>query len=46
MADATGEAKEPLRVGFDRRRKLEFHEARITSEAACSPTASSTTPSG
>ena len=33
MADATGEAKEPLRVAFDRRLKLEFHGARITSDA-------------
>jgi hypothetical protein len=34
MADATGEAKEPpLRVTFDRRIKLEFHGARITSDA-------------
>jgi hypothetical protein len=34
MADATGEAKEPpLRVTFDRRVKLEFHSARITSDA-------------
>src|SRR5215212_10636087 len=34
MAVATGEAKEPpLRVAFDRRLKLEFHGARITSEA-------------
>jgi Transposase DDE domain group 1 len=34
MADATGEAKEPqLRVTFDRRLKLEFHGARITSDA-------------
>src|SRR5687767_13009954 len=33
MADATGEAKEPpLRVTFDRRIKLEFHGARITSD--------------
>ena len=33
MADATGEAKEPpLRVAFDRRIKLEFHGARITSD--------------
>lgn len=32
MADATGETKEPLRVTFDRRLKLEFHGARITSE--------------
>ena len=33
MADATGEAKEPpLRVAFDRRLKLEFHGARITSD--------------
>jgi hypothetical protein len=34
MADATGEAKKPpLRVTFDRRIKLEFHGARITSDA-------------
>src|SRR5919206_299544 len=33
MADATGETKEPLRVVFDRRLKLEFHGARITSDA-------------
>src|ERR671939_1452587 len=32
MADATGEAKGPLRVAFDRRLKLEFHGARITSD--------------
>jgi hypothetical protein len=32
MADATGEAKQPLRVAFDRRIKLEFHGARITSD--------------
>ena len=33
MADAAGEAKEPrLRVAFDRRIKLEFHGARITSD--------------
>jgi hypothetical protein len=32
MADATGEAREPLRVAFDRRLKLEFHGARITSD--------------
>ncbi len=33
MADATGEAKEPLlRVTFDRRLKLEFHGAKITSD--------------
>ena len=33
MADATGEAKEPpLRVTFDRRLKLAFHGARITSD--------------
>jgi hypothetical protein len=33
MADATGEAKRPpLRVAFDRRLKLEFHGARITSD--------------
>src|SRR3954462_12806642 len=33
MADATGEVKElPLRVAFDRRIKLEFHGARITSD--------------
>src|SRR3954470_2370275 len=32
MADATGETKEPLRVPFDRRLKLEFHGARITSD--------------
>jgi hypothetical protein len=33
MADATGETKEPLLVAFDRRLKLEFHGARITSDA-------------
>src|SRR3712207_3378935 len=34
MAEATGEAKQPpLRVTFDRRLKLEFHGARITSDA-------------
>jgi hypothetical protein len=32
MADATGETGEPLRVTFDRRLKLEFHGARITSD--------------
>ena len=33
MVDAAGEAKEPpLRVTFDRRIKLEFHGARITSD--------------
>src|SRR4051795_9875461 len=32
MADATGEAKKALRVTFDRRLKLEFHGARITSD--------------
>src|SRR4051794_2983604 len=32
MADATGETKQPLRVAFDRRLKLEFHGARITSD--------------
>ena len=33
MADATGEAREPpLRVAFDRRIKLEFHAAWITSD--------------
>ena len=33
MADATGEAKRPpLRVAFDRRLKLEFHGAKITSD--------------
>ncbi len=33
MADATGEAKKPpLRVTFDRRLKLEFHGAKITSD--------------
>src|SRR5215218_4487893 len=32
MVDATGEASEPLRVAFDRRLKLEFHGARITSD--------------
>jgi hypothetical protein len=33
MVDATGETKDPLRVAFDRRLKLEFHGARITSDA-------------
>src|SRR3954466_10997737 len=32
MEDATGETKEQLRVTFDRRLKLEFHGARITSD--------------
>jgi hypothetical protein len=32
MADATGETKEPLRVAFDRRIKLAFHGAKITSD--------------
>src|ERR671932_2511661 len=32
MADATGDAREPLRVAFDRRLKREFHGARITSD--------------
>ena len=32
MADATGETNNPLRVAFDRRLKLEFHGARITSD--------------
>jgi hypothetical protein len=32
MADATGEMSQPLRVAFDRRIKLEFHGARITSD--------------
>jgi hypothetical protein len=32
MADATGETKQSLRVAFDRRLKLEFHGARITSD--------------
>jgi hypothetical protein len=34
MADARGETREPpLRVAFDRRIKLEFHGARITTDA-------------
>ena len=33
MADATGETNKALRVAFDRRLKLEFHETRITSDA-------------
>jgi hypothetical protein len=45
MANAAGETRKPLRVAFDRRLKLEFHGGRITSDAACSPTASWTTPS-
>src|SRR5215216_4232560 len=32
MADATGETNKPLRFAFDRRLKLEFHGARITSD--------------
>jgi Transposase DDE domain group 1 len=32
MADATGETDKPLRVAFDRRIKLQFHGARITSD--------------
>src|SRR3954454_6338015 len=34
MADATGETKEALRVVFDRRLKLEFHGAKITSDGS------------
>jgi hypothetical protein len=33
MVDAAGETREPLRVTFDPRVKLEFHGARITSDA-------------
>src|ERR687885_1827879 len=33
MADGTGEANQALRVAFDRRPKLEFRGARITSDA-------------
>src|SRR3954449_9123186 len=33
VTDVTGETKEPLRVAFDRRLKLEFHGARITSDS-------------
>ena len=33
MADATGETNKALRIAFDRRLKLEFHGARITSDA-------------
>jgi hypothetical protein len=33
MPDATGETNKALRVAFDRRLKLEFHGARITSDA-------------
>jgi hypothetical protein len=33
MADATGETRGPPRVAFDRRLKLAFHGARITSDA-------------
>ena len=32
MADATGETDKPLRVAFDRRIKLQFHGAQITSD--------------
>ena len=32
MADATGETGKPLRVAFDRRMKLQFHGAQITSD--------------
>ena len=32
MADATGETNKPLRVAFDRRIKLQFHGAQITSD--------------
>ena len=32
MADATGETDKPLRVAFDRRIKLQFHGAHITSD--------------
>jgi hypothetical protein len=46
MAYATGEAKQPpLRVFFDRRVKLEFHGARITSDGGLLAYASWTTPS-
>src|SRR3954468_18617471 len=33
MVDAMGETKQPLRVELGRRPKLEFHGARITSDA-------------
>ena len=33
MVDLTGEGKEPLRVAFGRRLKLEFHGTRISSDA-------------
>ena len=33
MADAAGETKGSMWVAFDRRLKLEFHGARITSDA-------------
>jgi hypothetical protein len=45
MADAMGETREPPRVAFDRRLKLEFHGARIASDAGLPPTASWTMPS-
>ena len=32
MADATGETDKPVRVAFDRRIKLQFHGAQITSD--------------
>src|SRR5512134_1671714 len=33
MANATGETNKALRVAFDRRLKLQFHGAKITSDA-------------
>jgi hypothetical protein len=41
MVDVAGEGEEPFRVAFDRRIKLEFHGARITSDGMAATSSSS-----
>jgi hypothetical protein len=45
MAMVAGETGSgDLRIGFDRRLKLEFHGSRVTSDAVCLSSVSWTTP--